>query len=908
MANIIDGLEKASRQELAELASLLETYTFSRILYISAHKTANFFRKILHKKYTSLGMQSLLHQTEKELAGLHHTKFQERFRKDLKREIRAAGKFNSIKTDDKLSVCMLKAVSSLYGKKRYSAMSPAETADDLKIKCQKRNPKIITKIPVVWLWCSVILFLCILFVFKYPGDRNYINVFAADLCLEAVWWILCKKRLALEKLAQVITLSGISYGTSFSVQSKELSIRSWLSADADRFERGLRALHTLQNYIRERTAGKNRLCQLNKQSAQLYQSNLHCIEQIRLSPSENTMEQNEQNRKIQEYQADNARLEEEKKLRLETIATAERQIQFYNDFKSRLEEILFDTICGLWENRYSGFHFRPEFFRLLVRDFEWFSFEMVERRLFELEKTNDPKSSGRFRNGCYFFDFPIGKESCALVYNCADTLEILSIQRDFPCSDVGMSDQQLKDTLIEYGLIEKKQPPKYPQTAYNHDAANKLIREMAIRIKQGHKTIGKLSEQVDTLALEKKSIELEKKSLLAEKKELTEKLQHLQRMMRQDNGQNIQELITSEDELKNQISELEKRLSEKTAEIDVLQAKFDSTYKEALLELEKQKNQTQKLRDTIDQNTMEMSRLQDEYHSLQQSNHDLTDQLAFSTSTLKKVKDSIDQQKKENIEQKRTYEKLKASSSSMERTIAEQKQRMRDIEAERKALDKENKGIQKGLEIAQTRISEQKKQIEQLNQTLASRQAQLASARIIENYDIRKEFEKAFADAQTEIDIISPWLAKFTAEPIFYAMIRKALQRGVVIKIRYGFHDNRGGPDISRETLKQIVKSGFGRSRDEWSILNIYKLHKEFDGKYPGKIITCRQDSHAKVLITDKKYYLIGSFNFLSYDGSDAGRGEMALQDSNQSVIAYIYSRYFSFDTNKPEWVTDSGS
>ena len=70
------------------------------------------------------------------------------------------------------------------------------------------------------------------------------------------------------------------------------------------------------------------------------------------------------------------------------------------------------------------------------------------------------------------------------------------------------------------------------------------------------------------------------------------------------------------------------------------------------------------------------------------------------------------------------------------------------------------------MQTAQKYILEQEKQIEQLSQSLVSKQAQLDSAKIFENADIRLELEKAFSDAQTEIDIISPWIANFINEPL----------------------------------------------------------------------------------------------------------------------------------------------
>lgn len=906
MANIIDGLKKAHRNEIIKLISLIETYTLFNRMSVSAYKIKHLILKMLRKSETVIGMQERFENTQNELIQMNDFALQERFERDLKREVKATGKLHGIKNNDQLSVFILYSVSSLYGKKQYSLMSPAEIADELKLKCQKRNSSKIKNLPTIWIWCTILLFLCMLFLLFYCYKHNINIAFSTTIIvlLETGTWIFFSRILALEKLAQVVALSGISYGTSFSVQSDKLSICKWSSADIDKFEHGLRALHTLIARIQELTVAKERLCQLNEQSEQLRQSNLQSLKQIHSTPVENAMEQEALNRKRQKYLAENTRLEEEKKQRLETILITDRQIQYNENLGEGLRELLSQTIRNLWQNRYSSFQFNPEFFKYLVDNFEWFSFEIIERRLVELEQTTDPKSIGKFRRGHYVFEFALEKQSCALVYDTDKDLNILAIQRNSLPNDVGLSEQQLSETLITYGLAAPQKEPCHTES--KHNTTDKLIQEMATQIKQGQKTIGILNKQVDTLALEKKTIELERKSLLLEKENLTKKLQYLQAQMHQGKIQNFQELKIKEAQLNKKIADLETRLSEKTTEMKVLQADYDHTYQKVLLELEQGKSQTNRFREIIDKNKQEMERLQEEYKSLQRSSDDLTNQLNLNNSTLKMVNDTLARQKKKNSEQKKTYEKLKSTSESMKKTIDDQKQRMLDIETNKQKLANENITIQNSLETAQKHILEQKEKIEQLNQTLAEKQAQLDNTKIFENADIRQEFEKAFSNAQTEIDIISPWIANFINEPLFINMVKQALQRGVVVKIKYGFSENRGGKDLSRETLKKVLKSDFGITRDERSILNIYKLHKALDGKYLGKIITCRQDSHAKLLIVDKKYYLIGSFNFLSYDGSTIGRGELAVRDSNQSVIADMYSAFFKFDTNWPKWITES--
>ena len=134
---------------------------------------------------------------------------------------------------------------------------------------------------------------------------------------------------------------------------------------------------------------------------------------------------------------------------------------------------------------------------------------------------------------------------------------------------------------------------------------------------------------------------------------------------------------------------------------------------------------------------------------------------------------------------------------------------------------------------------------------------------------------------------------------------RKALRSGVTVKIKYGFRDHRNRPDFNREDFQKIQTSKRDLQKDEKSLLYIHRLHKQFDHQYPGKLISYRQNSHAKLLIVDRSYYLIGSYNFLSYDGQTVGRGEISLRDENSLILNKLYSRYFLFDENHPSWIAE---
>lgn len=152
----------------------------------------------------------------------------------------------------------------------------------------------------------------------------------------------------------------------------------------------------------------------------------------------------------------------------------------------------------------------------------------------------------------------------------------------------------------------------------------------------------------------------------------------------------------------------------------------------------------------------------------------------------------------------------------------------------------------------------------------------------IENKAIRRQFDKAINEAKTEIDILSPWVTETVVNKSFIEKMRRLLERGVIIKIAYGIGSN----------------SENAGSREERSEKVIDKLHREFH-QWSGKsFITKRGDSHGKLFLCDDKYYVIASFNFLSFDGNYKGkdkRGEIGEYSENQKILEEYRLHYFNF-------------
>lgn len=110
--------------------------------------------------------------------------------------------------------------------------------------------------------------------------------------------------------------------------------------------------------------------------------------------------------------------------------------------------------------------------------------------------------------------------------------------------------------------------------------------------------------------------------------------------------------------------------------------------------------------------------------------------------------------------------------------------------------------------------------------------------------EIKERFYQMLSHAQREIFIISPWVSERVTKQIL-PIFKKAVNRGVKIYIIYGI------ANISSEDI-----------RNQKSKEQIQRYRREL-----GNALTIKKDNtHVKICICDDSY-LVGSYNFLSFDG-----------------------------------------
>jgi len=141
----------------------------------------------------------------------------------------------------------------------------------------------------------------------------------------------------------------------------------------------------------------------------------------------------------------------------------------------------------------------------------------------------------------------------------------------------------------------------------------------------------------------------------------------------------------------------------------------------------------------------------------------------------------------------------------------------------------------------------------------------------IMNYKIREKFIDYLENAEESLYIISPWMNNYIINNEFIESFEKLLERGVKVRIIYGI------------SSKDEVKEDYRNANTD----NIAQKLKSIGEPYGDLFKISHGQTHEKLLICDRKYYINGSFNFLSYSGESTGkfRNEGSTYSKNKKLI-----------------------
>ncbi len=171
------------------------------------------------------------------------------------------------------------------------------------------------------------------------------------------------------------------------------------------------------------------------------------------------------------------------------------------------------------------------------------------------------------------------------------------------------------------------------------------------------------------------------------------------------------------------------------------------------------------------------------------------------------------------------------------------------------------------------KIIEQEQEIEILKQRLNSFQISY-----LEVYDHPEILKQAIQDSQKRLMIISPWIRANVVKKQFIEQLEKLLKCNIQLLIGYGLgkdeDDKKYPSDIQAEK-------------------NLKKLANQYKDNF---ILKRLGNTHAKILISDAKFALVTSFNWLSFKGDRdrTFRDERGTLVSDPQKIDELFDSYRS--------------
>lgn len=145
-------------------------------------------------------------------------------------------------------------------------------------------------------------------------------------------------------------------------------------------------------------------------------------------------------------------------------------------------------------------------------------------------------------------------------------------------------------------------------------------------------------------------------------------------------------------------------------------------------------------------------------------------------------------------------------------------------------------------------------------------------------------FKKALDYAESSIVIISPWITNYVVNHNFKEKLNSLLKNNVKVKIIFGYHKS----NYKLDQIDYIVDLDCS-SKDKGQIVNAIKALYQLLGDQ----LIYKPPLHAKLLLIDEKYLVIGSFNWLSNSGEWAGaKDEISCIITDQRYIKFIKECY----------------
>ncbi|WP_321947860.1 phospholipase D-like domain-containing protein [Paraburkholderia sp. J10-1] len=152
--------------------------------------------------------------------------------------------------------------------------------------------------------------------------------------------------------------------------------------------------------------------------------------------------------------------------------------------------------------------------------------------------------------------------------------------------------------------------------------------------------------------------------------------------------------------------------------------------------------------------------------------------------------------------------------------------------------------------------------------------------RFIRCHEHPKMLEKALSETSERLLIISPWVRAQVVDKTFRESLEKLLKKGVKIHIGYGLAEEDGSKkqkDAARSKLpiSDSTKRDFDRLARTYTNFKVY-----FVG-----------NTHRKHLVSDQRFAIVSSFNWLSFKGStdDRARDELGFMVTEPENVEKLF-------------------
>ncbi|ART62819.1 phospholipase D-like domain-containing protein [Kushneria marisflavi] len=132
------------------------------------------------------------------------------------------------------------------------------------------------------------------------------------------------------------------------------------------------------------------------------------------------------------------------------------------------------------------------------------------------------------------------------------------------------------------------------------------------------------------------------------------------------------------------------------------------------------------------------------------------------------------------------------------------------------------------------------------HQTASTRRKATSNA-LVHNRGHHEELTHALQIVRKELVIVSGWLSDRVVNDQFCGLLANALDRGVNVHIAYGASDRDGQHRLSETASKALAR--------------LKEISKR---SCKGRLTILQRPTHEKCLVVDKKYAIVGSFNWLA--------------------------------------------